>query len=139
MSILDSETRDRLAAIVCESFRLIDVGRATSAASIFARGATLTFGPGAPSPGILDRSGIETFLAKRENIRGVTSRHALSNFLFEQSDDGSVLVRSLMTLFKGEGNLPPASVTFVADLADLFVVQDGNWLIAKRTISPVFA
>jgi len=139
MSIVESNMRDWLTQTVCQSFRYIDDGEASKAGRLFAKNATMIFGPGSPTPGKLNRAEIEQFLCKREKVQGVKSRHVLTNFLLCKHPEDRIEVRSTMLLFRGEGSLPPANVTFVADLFDVFSREGDQWLIEQRTIIPAFA
>lgn len=127
-----------LTQLVLRSFWLIDHGRAAEVAGFFAPDGALTFGPGAPRPGTITGPAIATAMQARQDDVAATSRHVLSNFLVEPQDDGRVVVRSLMTLFRtATADMEPI-VRSVADLVDTFVLHDGAWRIADRQILPVF-
>lgn len=123
---------------VIRSFWLIDHGRAAEVAAFFAPDGALTFGPGAPRPGTIAGPAIAQAMQARQDDTAATSRHVLSNFLVEPQDDGRVVVRSLMTLFRTATDDFAPTVRSVADLVDTFALQGTDWRIVDRQILPIF-
>lgn len=127
-----------LVALVIRSFWLIDHGRAAEVAAFFTPDGSLTFGPGAPRPGTITGPAIAQAMQARQDDAAATSRHVLSNFLVEPQDDGSVVVHSLMTLFRTATDDFSPTVRSVADMVDTFALHGGDWRIVERLILPVF-
>ena len=129
---------DALIAATVKTFWLIDNGHAAEVAAFFAEDGSLTFGPGAPRPGTISGPDIAAAMQARQDDGAAVSRHVLTNFVVEPLEDGRVVVRSLMTLFRtATGDFSP-QVRTVADLVDTFESRPDSWKIVERPILPVF-
>jgi ketosteroid isomerase-like protein len=131
---------DRLAAgdVVRRFFWLVDHGRAAETAALFARDATLTFGPGSPKPGTIDGADIAPAMAARQAQSNVTTRHVLTETQVVGNADGSIEMSSLLTLFRSDDEQRDSYPVSVADIEDVLVRENGAWRIKTRNISPVF-
>lgn len=131
---------DRLSAIdlVNRFFFLVDMGRAADTAALFAADGTLTFGPGSPKPGTVEAPGIAAAMTARQAMTHVTTRHVLSGQTATPQADGSVLVYSLLTLFRSEDESRDTVPASVADIEDVLVRDGDGWRIRSRTVLPVF-
>ncbi|MBB4631638.1 ketosteroid isomerase-like protein [Sphingosinicella soli] len=131
---------DRLAAgdVVRRFFWLVDHGRAAETAALFARDASLTFGPGSPRPGTIASADIGPAMVARQAQLNVTTRHVLTEAQTAVNGDGSIAISSLLTLFRSEDEGRDSYPVSVADIEDVLVREDGAWRIKTRTISPVF-
>lgn len=72
---------------------------------------------------------------------GRVSRHVFSNVTIDAIRDGVAHVRSLLTLFAGDGPGPhEARPSLLADYDDELVrdAQSGEWRFAARRVTPVF-
>jgi ketosteroid isomerase-like protein len=120
-------------------YRLIDSGQATKTVALFLDDATLVFGAGSPRPGEIRGGAIAAAMAEREALRNTTTRHAISNILLSQGNDGEFRADYLLTLFRADNGPLTTDAAFVADVRDIYLRCDGGWRIAKRTISPIFS
>lgn len=132
------EARLAAADIVTRYFTLVDHGRAAEVADLFTDDGTLTFGPGAPQPGTIAGPAIRAALTARQAQTHVTTRHVLSNISVEPQSDGSLLVQSLLTLFRSDDESRDTRIASVADIEDRLVNVGGRLRIASREIRPVF-
>jgi hypothetical protein len=120
-------------------FWLVDHGRAAETVELFSPTARLTFGPGAPKPGSLCGAEIGAAMQARQKQTHVNTRHVISNVVMAARQAGLVEVTSLLTLFKSEHDSRDSYPASIADINDVFVLQQGAWLIQERTILPVFS
>ena len=132
------ETRLAATDLVTRYFDLVDRGLASGTADLFASGGTLTFGPGAPNPGTIAGDAIRAAMTARQAQTHVTTRHVLTNVIVAGQDDGSLIVRSLLTLFRSDDETRSTAIASVADIEDHLVTEAGEWRILSRLISPVF-
>jgi ketosteroid isomerase-like protein len=135
------ETALAISACIIEFAYLVDHGHATACETLFTEDAQLTFGPGTPKPGTLAGiAAIRAFLGAREAQAHVTTRHTMGNIRLHQRESGEVEAQSVLTLFRSETAVKPPTVTFIADIDELYTKQpSGEWRIKERLITPVFA
>lgn len=138
MDILPPADQIAIAQLLYRSFWLIDNGRASETAALFAPNGSLTFGPGAPKPGTLEGEQIAQAMAARQAQGQVTSRHVLSNVMVEPLGADRAELRALLTLFRTESDELAPDVASVADIVDTVIRSDGEWKIAERLIQPIF-
>jgi len=119
-------------------YHLVDIGQASRTATLFAPDATLTFGPGSPQPGTIAGAAIGAAMVAREALTTAFTRHVVTNILFESTADG-VAARYLLTLFRSDDASRSSVPAFVADVAELWTHDSGQWQIRARTILPAFA
>jgi hypothetical protein len=119
-------------------FWLADHGHAEQIADLFAQGARLVFGEGAPKPGTLTGPEIAAAMLARSKQTHVTTRHIVSNVMLRLRDAATVDAHSLLTLFRSDDESRDSYPKSVADIADVFVREGDEWRIAHRTISPIF-
>lgn len=131
---------DRLAItdIVHRFCWLVDHGRAAEIATLFTPDARLTFGPGTPNPGTIEGPGIAAMMAARQTQMHVTTRHVMSNLVFEAIADGKVAVHGILTFYRSDDESRDTRVASVVDIDEVYVKRDGNWRIASRLVTPVF-
>ena len=132
------------ALVICslsaEFGHLVDRGRATECAALFAPDARLIFGPGSPKPGTLDGiAAIRTFLAAREAQIHTTTRHIATNFRLRRLGVDEIEADSLQTVFSYYyENLHPLVFT-LADVGERFRRSGPErWLIQQRLTTPIF-
>lgn len=135
---LPDDIRRAAKDLVLLYFWLVDQGRAGETAVMFAPDSSLTFGPGAPNPGTISGDAIALAMAARGKQTHVTTRHILSNFIYNGQADGSVRVDYLLTLYRSDDENRDTYPASVADMVDILVPDDTQWLIKARTVSPVF-
>jgi hypothetical protein len=128
-----------LSGMSAEFGYLIDHGRATECAKLFAADARLIFGPGSPRPGTIEGiEAIREFLVARQSQTHVTTRHQATNFRM-QRDGAEAELQSLLTLFRSDEEQPQPVVSVVADIHERFVRSAaGEWLIRERRTLPIF-
>ena len=118
----------------------VDQGRATDCAVLFSDNARLVFAQGSPKPGTL--VGIEAirgFLAGRQALTHVTTRHLATNFRLQSLSENEAQLDSLLTVFRSDDASREPVVSVVCDIRERFVLTEaGDWLIAERTTTPVF-
>jgi hypothetical protein len=131
------EDRAAIADMIHLFFRLVDQGRASETAALFAPSARLTFAAGSPKPGTIEGDAIAGAMAAREQQVDVTTRHVISNVITSMRSDGSVDVNYLLTLYRSERVGEQCAIT-VADIDERVVRHGESWRIAERTIMPVF-
>lgn len=131
---------DRFAAsdVVNQFFWLVDHGRAAETAALFAADGALTFGPGSPKPGTVTGADLGPAMVARQAQAHVTTRHVLTQTRIVGNADGSIAISSLLTLFRSEDDGRDSYPTSVADIDDMLVLENGEWRIKARMISPVF-
>jgi hypothetical protein len=135
---LSWEDRQAIVDIIHRYFWLVDHGLADQTASLFANGARLTFGPGAPMPGTITGPAIAAAMLARSKQTGLTTRHVVSNVTLTWLDDSRVSAYCLLTLYKSGDATRDSYPASVADVEDVFVKGADVWLIEERTISPIF-
>lgn len=132
-------------------YSLVDTGRAASTAAMFASDARLTFGPGSPQPGTIEGAAIASAMAAREKLVSAFTRHSISNIMLEPAGEDragvetgdwagdKVRARYLMVLFRSDDETRSSVPAFVADVEELWLIEDGTWRIAERLVSPAFS
>lgn len=138
MSRISVEDRLAITDGVHRFFFLVDSGNASQTADLFTEDATLTFGPGSPSPGTIEGSAIAAAMQAREAQKSAFTRHAVANLTFKEAADGAA-VRYLLTLYRSDDATRGTLPAFVADVEETWTRRDGDWRIAARTILPAFA
>ena len=124
-------------ALLAEFHFLIDQGRAGECIDLLAEGARFIFGPGSPNHGeIAGLEAIGAFLASRQ-AAPVTTRHLLGLPRLEVLAPDQIGAMTLLTLFKTPGPAKPTQPAAVADLAEIYVRQDGRWRLLVREVKPV--
>ena len=98
----------------------------------------MIFGPGSPSPGVVEGDAIPGAMQARQAQSHVTTRHVLSNIRMNANEDGSVACDSLLTLFRSESDVLDTIPAIVADIREVFVKDAGGWKMQEREILPVF-
>jgi hypothetical protein len=68
------------------------------------------------------------------------SRHLVSNLTFAADGDGTMTANYVVTLYAGNGFAPLElrSPSAVCDVYDEFALVNGEWLITRRVVEPVF-
>ncbi len=129
-----------LSALSAEFGYLVDHGRATECAALFAPEARLIFGPGSPRPGTLEgMEAIGAFLTARQAQTHVTTRHVATNFRLEWDGGMEATLDSLLTVFRSDDATRQPVVSIVADIREHFTLdEEGLWCIQERMTTPVF-
>jgi hypothetical protein len=129
-----------LSALSAEFGYLVDHGRATECANLFAPDAKLIFGEGSPKPGTLDGlQAIRAFLSARQAQTGVITRHLATNFRLEWNGGPEATLESLLTVFRSEDATREPVVSVIADVQEIFTRHQGDtWRIQERLTKPVF-
>jgi hypothetical protein len=135
---LSPEDRFAVFDVIHKFYLLVDSGRASETAALFAAEATLTFGPGSPKPGTISGGAIAAAMRDRQGLTDVTTRHVISNIALNSASETKVCVHYLMTLFRADGGPRTTFPAFVADVDETFLQMPGGWKIAERTVMPVF-
>ena len=119
----------------------VDRGRATECATLFTPTAKLIFNPNSAKPVALE--GIEAisgFLANREGMRHVTTRHLATNFRLTAMGGDEVHGHSLLTVYRSEDEGREPRISAVCDIAEVFRKHaDGVWKISERITDVIFA
>lgn len=137
-SIATPEERDAAFATVLRFFHLVDHGRAGETAALFTVDAVLTFGAGSPQPGSIVGPAISVAMEARGRQTGVTTRHVISNMTAQAKPDGSIVVRSLLTLYRSDDETRDPAPRSIADVEDILVLTGDAWCIKARLIQPIF-
>jgi hypothetical protein len=90
---------------------------------------------------LVGRASIEQFYTWRTNRGARTSRHVITNFRADFSDETHATTYSVMLLYAADGApiLPTAPPIMITDLIDRCVkCDDGKWRYAERTFVPLF-
>jgi hypothetical protein len=119
---------------------LVDHGRAIECVALFAPNARMIFGPGSPKPGTLDGlEAIRAFLAARQAMTNVTTRHLATNFRLEWDGGSEARLESLLTVFRSDDATRQPVISVVCDIQEIFVRDEaGKWRIQERVTKPVF-
>lgn len=130
-----SEHRAQIEALLAAWAHCIDSGRATDAIGLFTQDAEQTLASSTSKGQDAIRAGLE----RRQALTGRTTRHLVSNLLLQALDGGQRLRgRWVLTLFRSDSAQRPATIQLVADVEDEYAQVDGNWRVARRTLTPVF-
>ncbi len=93
-----------------------------------------------PKP-LIGRAAIERFYSWRQD-RGVrTSRHVVTNFRAEFSDETHAKTHCIMMLYAADGEpvLPSAPPIFIGDIVDECIkCEDSQWRYIQRNFVPLF-
>jgi hypothetical protein len=95
-------------------------------------------GPGKP---LVGRAAIEQFYTWRTNRGARTSRHVITNFRADFTDETHATTYSVMLLYAADGApiLPTAPPIMITDLIDRCVkCEDGKWRYLERSFVPLF-
>ena len=90
------------------------------------------------------RDAIAKFFAEREaqnKASGRVTRHVAGSRSVELTGAGSAVLRSVVVVFAGSGELPleAGAPSTIADVTDYCVKHDNNtWLFQSRIVKPVF-
>jgi len=90
---------------------------------------------------LVGRAAIEQFYTWRTNRGTRTSRHVITNFRAEFTDETHATTYSIMLLYAADGApiLPTAPPIMITDLIDRCVkCDDGKWRYIERTFVPLF-
>jgi hypothetical protein len=130
-----------LSGISAEFGHLVDHGRATECAELFASDARMIFGAGSPKPGTLDGlEAIRAFLTARQTMTNVTTRHLATNFRLDWDGGAEARLESLLTVFRSDDATRKPVVPVVCDIQEIFARDEaGKWRIQERLTKPVFA
>ncbi len=120
---------------------LVDRGRATDCATLFTPDARLVFNPNSATPVALEGiDAIRGFLANREGMRHVTTRHVATNLRLTPSGVNDAQGHSLLTVFRSDDEGREPRISAVCDVAELFRKEAGGaWKIAERITEVIFA
>jgi len=95
-------------------------------------------GPGKP---LVGRAAIEQFYTWRKDRGARTSRHVITNFRADFTDETHATTYSVMLLYAADGVpvLPSAPPIMITDLIDRCVKgDDGKWRYIERSFVPLF-
>lgn len=137
--MIDHDARTAITDAIHLYYHLVDSGRASKVAELFAPDGRLTFGPGSPKPGTIEGAAIADAMNAREAQTSAFTRHAVTNIVMNTSDGDTVLARHMLILFRSDDATRATLPTFVADVEDRWVRNGMGWTIAERTILPSFA
>jgi len=138
MNSVSNDTRLAIADCIHLFFYQVDHGQASRTAALFTADASLTFGPGSPTPGTITGDAITAAMAAREKQTSAFTRHVVSNIMFDTEAFDDVGVRYLLVLFRSDDDSRDSKPAFVADVRERWSQQEGSWKIAERVVSPAF-
>ncbi|HEY4214439.1 MAG TPA: nuclear transport factor 2 family protein [Steroidobacteraceae bacterium] len=90
---------------------------------------------------LVGRAAIEQFYTWRTNRGARISRHVITNFRAEFTDETHAMTYCVMMLYAADGTpvLPSAPPIIITDLIDRCVkCDDGKWRYIERTFVPLF-
>lgn len=117
---------------------LVDLKGGEGAAELFAPDGVFVVGPGEP---LVGRKAVDEFYRWRVDRGPRTSRHVITNFRAEFTDDRHAQTICTMFVYADDGVPvhPSAPPIFVGDQIDTCVKgDDGLWRYAHRTFTPLF-
>jgi hypothetical protein len=115
---------------------LIDHGQSGRVADLFTIDGSYGRSTGERTVG---RDEIRRAYASRRAKGTRTTRHIFTNLRLEFQSPDPVSGACIMTLFAEEGDPPHVAEPFlVADYDDIYVLHEGSWLYAARTITWLF-
>ena len=94
-----------------------------------------------PGKALVGRAAIEEFYAWRQDRGARTSRHVITNFRADFSDDSHATTYCVMMLLAADGKpvLPSVPPILTTDLIDRCVkCDDGLWRYVERNFIPIF-
>ncbi len=116
----------------------VDLNGGAGVSQMYVEDGVFHAGPGKP---LVGRAAIEHFYTWRQDRGARTSRHVITNFRAEFSDDTHASTYCVMMLYAADGKplLPSAPPIVLADLIDDCVkCEDGKWRYTKRNFVPLF-
>lgn len=136
---IDQSTWISVSQTIADHVWLIDNNMADRAIDLFAEVTRLEFAKGAPVPAVYEgRESVEAFLKERAAKRDVVGRHVVTNVRMILQEDGSVLVTSLVTLYRGDFAGRSTTAAVIADVMEIYVLEpDQVWRIRERVVMPV--
>ena len=128
--------RAELEELVIEFAYRVDHGSADTVADLFAPDGWYGWGSDKRSTG---RENIRAAYRARAATGLRTARHLMTNLRFRAIDETHWSGLSMMLIFAENGPPPhPANPLLVADVEDVFVLQDGCWLFQSRQLTDLF-
>jgi len=129
------DVRLALHELVNEFAYLVDFGPAETIADLFAEDGWYGWG----DKRAVGRDAIRDTYRQRA-ARGLrTARHLTTNLRLSTVSDNEAHGQSIWLIFAEDGPPPhPAVPLLVADVADVYVRQDGRWLFQSRQLTDVF-
>ncbi len=129
-----------LSGLSAEFGRRVDDGRALACLELLASNTRLVFGEGSPKPGMLEGlESIQAFLAARQAMTHVTTRHVATNFRLEWDGGAEARLDSLLTVFRSDDATRRPVISVVCDIQEVFTRDEaGQWKIQERLTKPIF-
>jgi len=118
---------------------LIDLGRSDEIVDIIGKDCSLEFGEGSPSPGIM--SGFEAvskFFIDRANNSQLKTRHIVTNLNISELDDNRIKSKYIYSVYRGEAGCNSPESLVVADVIDLYLIEEGSLKLSQRKVTPSF-
>lgn len=136
MTRIDTAERLAIEELVFEFARRIDHESAVDNELLFAHDAYFEY-DGRSNQG---RADIRAAYDARRARSVRTARHVFTNLVVRRDERGGLLGTSIMLLFAADGPPPIdfAAPIVVADVEDAYVLVEGEYLFARRVITPVF-
>lgn len=132
---MSADLRAAIETLLATWARCIDGGRAVEAIDLYAEDAQQTM----PHGTAVGREAIRAGLQRRQALVARTSRHLVGNLVLQPGGDAQQLQGWwTMTVFRSDTQDRPAVIQLVADVEDTYRHVDGRWLIARRTVTPIF-
>lgn len=130
-----------LIALSSEFGALVDRGRASECAQLFASDARLIFAAETATPNVLEGlESIRAFLTKRQSLTHVTTRHLATNFRVAEQTADQVTLESLLTVFRSDTAGREPAISAVCDIRETFTRNpQGQWQIQQRSTAVIFA
>jgi hypothetical protein len=116
----------------------VDINGGAGVSQMYVEDGIFHAGPGKP---LVGRAAIEQFYTWRQDRGARTSRHVITNFRAEFTDDSHATTYCVMMLLAADGKpvLPSAPPIVTADLIDRCVkCEDGRWRYIERNFTPLF-
>ncbi len=116
----------------------VDLKGGAGVSQMFVEEGIFHAGPGKP---LVGRAAIEKFYTWRQDRGARISRHVISNFRADFSDDTHATTYCVMMLLAADGKpiLPSAPPIMTADLIDRCIKgDDGRWRYIERNFTPLF-
>ena len=116
----------------------VDLNGGAGVAMMFVEDGIFHAGPGKP---LVGRTAIERFYGWRQDRGARTSRHVVTNFRAEFTDDSHATTYCVMMLLAADGKpiLPSAPPIMTTDSIDRCVKgDDGVWRYVERNFIPIF-
>lgn len=131
-----AQDAEAIRRLIADFHYLVDHGRATECASLFAPDAKLVFGAGSPSPGSIEGlDAIRAFLQTRE-AASFTTRHLVGTTRLVSQGEDRIRACSVLTLFRAPSD-NPAVPAVIADLDEIYVRTGERWRLLVREVHPV--